>query len=185
MLQVDNFSVQAEEGSGIRTTHHFEINLQPDLSRLVTYYLEIFFDSGSGVVRGITTGFPFNANEVGLTISNTSVDPTITSSDGMTTVSLDLGSNAIRPGQASTLIYTFKVYDLVKNEYNVKYLYLAKPTSDFDIDRMSVEIKYPNSFSPPTYTSSLNERPSDNSIYLNATNGVLVIWGDEVRYNVS
>jgi len=178
------FSVKAESSEGIRTTHHLEVNVQPDLSAVATYYLEVFFDSGDGVIRNITTSLPVGASEVALRVNDSTVSPLVTTENGKTTISYDLGSSAIRPGQANTLVYSFRVAGLVKEQYGLRYLYMAKPTSDFHIDKVSVEIKYPNSFSPPSYTSSQNERAEANTIYLNATNGFFVIWGSESNYGV-
>ncbi len=178
------FSVKAESSAGIRTTHHLEVNVQPDLSAVATYYLEVFFDSGDGVIRNITTSLPLGATELVLKVNDEVKSPQVTTEDGKTNISLDLGSSAIRPGQANTLVYSFRVAGLVKEQYGLRYLYMAKPTSDFHIEKMSVEIKYPDSFSPPSYTSSQNERAEANSIYLNATNGIFVIWGSESNYGL-
>jgi hypothetical protein len=161
------------------------LDVKPDATE-VSIKLELL-NSHVDLVGGYQLNLPFKElDQIKVSKDSNQIEFTSKTIDDSTQVDMDFNNDVILPDQTATIEVSFNVKDLLKSEYNIKYIYFPKSKHNFDLEKVNFQISYDESFGEPTFLSSNNiKEGSPGFIDAYTPGALLAVWGDSPIYDIS
>ncbi len=163
-----------------------ELKISADNSVQGNIGINLVNNKQSSLVNGYTLSLPVRELDIQRVIlNNQDVSFSKQADKDSTNIIVDFKSASIRPGNSGDLSILFSVKDILKDEFNVKYIYIPSFGNNFLVKEVNYDVIFPASFKKPQYIT-YNELYSntDTRVSLKTSGSFLAVWGDYIKADI-
>ena len=182
---IPNIKLYAQEQNP--SPYYVELNIRTDKSIEGVFEINLTNSDKNNLINGYELNLPFKINTVTTAqMDGRNIDKNLVIGNDYSDIRLSFFQNAIKPSQTVKIKINFLANELLSSKYGVEYLYIPTIKSNHTSNSNVIyKIRYPDSFNLPTFISPQENLANNaNEINLSTTQGLIIIWGDQLLVNL-